>query len=141
YVPDAGYVGRDAFTYSISDGGNPRARATVSIEIQEGDDPTRGGPDAATGTEDSEIVIDALANDTDEEGSELAVDSVTRPANGKVRVRNDGSIAYAPNPDFAGIDTFDYVVSDGQGGTATATVTVSVNPINEPPRAKNNREK
>jgi len=139
YVPDIGYVGRDAFTYSISDGVNPRSSATVSIEIQEVNDPPVAAPDAATGTEDSEIVIDALANDTDEEGSELAVDSVTRPANGKVRVRNDGSIAYAPNPDFAGIDTFDYVVSDGQGGTATATVTVSVNPINDAPRAENDR--
>ena len=69
-------------------------------------------------------MIDALANDTDQEGAKLAVDSVARPANGTVRVRKDESIAYAPNPDFAGVDTFDYVVSDGQGGTATATVTV-----------------
>ena len=136
YVPDSGYVGRDAFTYSISDGINPRSSATVSIEIQQVNDPPVAAPDAATGTEDSEIVIDALANDTDEEGAELAVDSVSKPANGKVRVRKDGSIAYAPNPDFTGVDAFDYVVSDGQGGTATATVTVTVNPINDAPRAK-----
>jgi len=139
YVPDPGYIGRDSFTYSISDGVNPRSSATVSIEIQEVNDAPVAAPDAATGDEDTEIVIDALANDTDEERGDLSVDSVTTPGNGKARIRKDGKIAYAPNADFSGVDTFDYVVSDGQGGTATSTVTVTVSPINDAPQARDDR--
>jgi large repetitive protein len=139
YVPDPGYIGRDGFTYSISNGGNPRSSATVSIEIQEVNDAPVAAPDAATGDEDSEIVIDVLANDTDEEGGDLSVDSVASPGNGKARIRKDGNIAYVPNADFSGVDTFDYVVSDGQGGTASSTITVTVNPINDAPQARDDR--
>ena len=87
YVPDSGYVGRDAFTYSISDGINPRSSATVSIEIQEVNDPPVAAPDSATGTEDSEIVIDALANDTDRKGRNLP--SIPSPAKPMARCASE----------------------------------------------------
>ncbi|MGE2693024.1 Ig-like domain-containing protein, partial [Mycolicibacterium pulveris] len=39
------------------------------------------------------------------------------------------------NPDFHGSDSFTYAASDGNGGTATATVYVTVNPVNDAPVA------
>ncbi|MBK8799374.1 MAG: cadherin-like domain-containing protein [Anaerolineales bacterium] len=36
-----------------------------------------------------------------------------------------GSITYTPNSDYAGADNFTYVISDSQGATATATVTIA----------------
>jgi hypothetical protein len=133
YVPDPGFSGNDSFTYSISDGVNPRSTAVVSLEIQPANDAPVAAADSATGDEDTEIAIDPLANDTDEEGDELTVESVTQPANGAASVRRDGTVVYVPAADFAGFDSFDYVLSDGNGGTATATITITVNPVNDPP--------
>ncbi len=42
---------------------------------------------------------------------------------------------YTPLANFHGTDTFGYTVSDGKGGNASATVTVVVNPVNDPPVA------
>jgi hypothetical protein len=135
YVPEPGFSGRDSFTYSISDGVNPRSTATVSLEIQPANDAPVALPDTATGDEDAEITIAPLTNDTDEEGDDLTVGSVTQPANGVASIRRDRTVVYVPNADFAGIDAFDYVASDGNGGTATATITITVNPVNDAPKA------
>ena len=90
--------------------------------------------DNATTDEDTEIVIDVLANDTDADGHTLTVDSVTDPAHGSV-VNNGTDISYTPDAHFNGSDSFSYKVIDGNGGSDTATVTVSVNAINDAPVA------
>jgi hypothetical protein len=45
-------------------------------------------------------------------------------------------VTYTPNPDFYGADSFIYAVSDGNGGTDVATVTITVNPVNDAPEAR-----
>ena len=47
----------------------------------------------------------------------------------------DGSIDYTPDPDFFGTDSFTYEVCDLAGDCDTATVDITVNPINDPPTA------
>ena len=71
--------------------------------------------------------IDVLANDSDPDGDVLTVLSFTQPANGVVTFSGvPGVLHYRANVGFCGLDTFTYTVSDGRGGTATATVTVNV---------------
>jgi predicted phosphodiesterase len=84
--------------------------------------------DSATTNEDTAVVIDVLANDSDADGDTLSVGSVTQPTNGSV-VNNGANVTYTPNAGFDGIDTFTYTASDGYGGTAEATVTITVNPV------------
>ena len=84
--------------------------------------------DSAATDADTAVTIDVLANDTDADGDSLTIDSVTDPANGSV-VNNGSDVTYTPDPGFSGSDTFDYTVSDGNGGTDTATVTVTVNEV------------
>lgn len=91
-------------------------------------------PDSATTDEDTAVVIDVLANDTDPDGDVLTVLSATA-ANGTVAVNPDGTLTYTPNANFNGPDTISYTVSDGNGGTATSTVAVTVNPVNDAPVA------
>jgi len=55
------------------------------------------------------------------------------PKHGSVKVNADGTFAYTPDPDFSGIDTFTYTVSDGLGGTAVATATVEVTAVPDAP--------
>ncbi len=71
------------------------------------------------------MAIDVLANDSDEEGDPLVIESTTAASNGTV-VNNGTAITYTPNTDFVGTDTFTYTISDGEGGTDTATVTITV---------------
>jgi hypothetical protein len=55
-----------------------------------------------------------------------ALGTEVRLANGRVVINPDGTLTYTPDFDFVGIETFQYAVSDGNGGTDTATVTVEV---------------
>ena len=90
------------------------------------------GNDTATADEDTPVTIDVLANDTDVDGDPLSVTTASA-GNGTVTVNPDGTLTYTPNADFHGTDTITYTVSDGQGGITTATVTVTVNPVNDAP--------
>jgi N-acetylneuraminic acid mutarotase len=68
-----------------------------------------------------------LANDSDPDGDPLTAVLAVGPANGSTTVVNaDGSFTYTPNVGFSGVDIFTYTVDDGQGGTATGTVTIIV---------------
>ena len=101
--------------------------------------PVNDGPaavdDAVETPEDEPVAIGALANDGDADGDALRVASVTRPARGAVAVAPDGTLTYTPAPDFHGEDSFEYTVADPGGLADTATVTVTVTPVNDGPRA------
>ena len=56
----------------------------------------------------------------------LSVRLVEGPANGVLALNPDGSFVYKPKRNFAGTDRFTYELSDGEGGTATARVTIKV---------------
>jgi hypothetical protein len=83
--------------------------------------------DTAVTDEHTPVTIPVLDNDYDlDVGDTLAVDSVTQGANGDVEIIDDYTVAYSPDPGFNGIDSFNYTVTDGYGGTDTATVRVTV---------------
>lgn len=75
--------------------------------------------------------IDVLANDTDADGDTLSITAVTQGAHGSV-VNNGTSVSYAPAAHYTGSDSFTYTISDGRGGSDTATVNVTVTDT-EPP--------
>ncbi|WP_255283961.1 cadherin-like domain-containing protein, partial [Priestia megaterium] len=58
---------------------------------------------------------------------------LTGPVNGTVVVNPDGTYTYTPNENYNGVDSFSVVVSDGQGGTAVSTITITILPVNDPP--------
>ena len=76
-----------------------------------------------------------LTNDSDPDGDDLTITSMSNGAHGAVSHAGDGSFSYTPSADWYGTDTFTYTVSDGNGGTDEATVTVSVTPVNDAPVA------
>ncbi|WP_279388675.1 cadherin-like domain-containing protein [Pseudodesulfovibrio tunisiensis] len=90
-----------------------------------------------TGTylEDEAITIDPatlLENDTDAESNALTIVGVANAVHGSVALV-DGQIVFTPEADFNGQASFTYEVSDGHGGTDTATVTINVAPVNDAP--------
>jgi hypothetical protein len=73
------------------------------------------------------ITINVLANDSDPDGDTLSVTSFTQPAHGSVALVT-GGLRYTPVSGFAGSDAFTYTISDGRGGTATTSVSITVQP-------------
>ena len=83
--------------------------------------------DSAETEEDVAVLIDVLANDSDPDGDPLSIEAIpVAPANGSAVIEG-AQIRYTPDSGFFGTDDFDYTASDGQGGMATATVTITVN--------------
>lgn len=78
-----------------------------------------------------------LANDTDPDGDDLTAGDATTPTNGgMVELNADGSFVYTPDhaypwgeDEFSRVDTFDYTVSDGKGGSDVGTVAITVNRV------------
>jgi hypothetical protein len=79
-----------------------------------------------------------LDNDSDPDGENLRVEQLTQPAHGQVaNFTNLGGFDYTPEPNFNGEDSFTYRVIDGKGAADTATVRITVTPVNDAPVAQN----
>lgn len=125
YTPAAGYSGADTFAYTVRDTAGNLTNATVIVNV--GDAAPTAKPDQAAVAQHGHTDVNVLSNDTDANtGQTLKVASVGTPAHGTATRNADGTIRYTPNPGYSGPDSFTYVVSDGQGGTATGTVAVTV---------------
>ena len=136
YTPNANFNGADTITYTISDGKGGTSTSTVTVTVNSVNDVPVAVNDNATTPEDTPVTIPVLGNDTDADGNPLNVTAATSP-NGSVSINADGTVTFTPNPNFTGPTTINYTISDGRGGTATATVFVTVTPVNDPPVAAN----
>ena len=140
YSPEANFSGIDTFTYRASDGAVTSNVATVSITVRPVNDPPRASNDEYATDEDVPLAVPAagvLGNDTDPDGDPLTTyPLVSGPAHGRLHLNADGSFTYTPDPDFSGTDSFTYLASDGDMFSNGATVTITVRPVNDPPRAR-----
>ncbi len=128
YDPDPDFAGEDSFSYRAFDGTENSNVATVRIAVSAVNNDPVASDDAATTSLNSQIIIDVLANDTDADGDTLIVSDFddTSQLLGTITENADGTLTYIPALDFAEVDTFQYTVSDGNGGTDIATVTVTI---------------
>jgi VCBS repeat-containing protein len=95
-------------------------------------------PDAYSTAEDTPLTVNApglLANDTDVDADPITADKVTDPAHGSVTVNADGSFTYTPAANYFGPDSFTYAASDPATTSGTATVSLTVDPVNDAPTA------
>lgn len=98
---------------------------------------TANGEVTSTWFDDIEVTIPAtgggvLLNDT---GDAPVAFLASTTSNGTVNLNQDGSFTYQPNPEFHGTDTFTYLASDPSGASNIATVSLTINPVNDPPVA------
>jgi hypothetical protein len=100
-------------------------------EIEDG--PPAARSDNTTTVSGEPVRIDVLENDNDPDGDDLNIRDVGDPANGQVSITNDNRVRYTPDAGFTGTDTFIYTVSDGNDGTDTATVSVTVDSHDDGP--------
>mgnify|MGYP003111444689 CR=1 FL=1 len=131
YRPAANYFGTDSITYrATNSAGSDTGVVTITVTAVN---------DAPIANDDLGIVVvkntakqvNVLANDTPNPGGETDTITVTiaagdEPAHGTVTVTNN-VVTYTPDTDYLGTDSFVYTLSDGQGGSDTATVSLTVN--------------
>jgi large repetitive protein len=136
FTPNAGFSGTATFSYTVSDGKGGCDTAVVCLTIPNANPDAVN--DAMNGNEDTPFVFLAstlLDNDTDANADALSVVSVQDAVNGTVKMVN-GEVTFTPNANFYGIASFTYTISDGKGGTDTATVNLNICPVNDAPDAK-----
>ncbi|QIE66405.1 tandem-95 repeat protein [Enterobacter hormaechei] len=141
YTPNAGYVGQDTFTYTVTSGGVTET-AAVSV-VMTNTVPVADG-EIVTTPEDTAIGGELLTNDRDPDGDPLHIagftvggqtaqpgDTVQLAGVGALTVNRDGSYRFTPVADWNGTaPVVIYTVSDGNdGGTATALLVITVTPV------------
>ncbi|MBC6420748.1 MAG: tandem-95 repeat protein [Hormoscilla sp. SP12CHS1] len=138
YTPANGFRGTDSFEYRISDSNGGTDSVTVTIKVPNA--APEAVNDEATVSFGSVITIMVLANDTDINNDELLITNYSTLSSQGNRVYQDflNHSFLIFNSEFKnGVNTnsFEYSISDGNGGTDSATVTITI--LNEAPKAVN----
>ncbi|MCB1725766.1 MAG: tandem-95 repeat protein, partial [Gammaproteobacteria bacterium] len=139
FTPDVNYNGPATFEYTISDGNGGTDMATVTVNVAPVNDAPVAVNDNVGTAEDTPLTL-GLAdivdpNDFDVDGDALTIIGVANPVSGAVVLNPDGTVTFTPAANFIGHATFEYTIGDGNGGSDTATVTVNVGGVNDPPDA------
>ncbi|MCM3629584.1 Ig-like domain-containing protein [Paenibacillus glycanilyticus] len=135
YTPNANYNGTDSFTFKANDGKADSNVATVNLTINAVNDaPTANNSSKIT---DENIAVSGTVTGQDVEGTSLTYSLDTVPVNGTVVFNIDGTYTYTPNHNYSGSDSFTFVANDGALDSAPATVTITINEVNEAPVAQN----
>jgi VCBS repeat-containing protein len=145
YTPASDFNGSDSFTYKVNDGTANSSAATVSITVDPANDvPTA---DAKTPSADEDAAVSVTLTGSDIETCQLTFSIVSGPTNGTLgTISNDACVAgnpnsdsatvlYTPNENYFGSDSFTYKVNDGTADSNTATVSLTVNSVNDAPTA------
>ncbi len=139
YIASPNFDGVDTFRYKATDGFLNSAPVLVTIQNLR---PTAVDDSYSiiedTVWDDDEVSI--LENDSDPENDLLTAHLVLGPAHGTLTLNSDGTFEYTPDENFFGTDTFTYQASDGLTRSRSATVTLVVPPVNDPPIANPDRK-
>ncbi len=135
YTPNPGFYGTDAFVYSVSDGMYDSNEATVSITVSEVDDTPVALSHNLEIMEDESTIIPLTGYDNDTPDSELQFTVTVPPTHGTLQPygRAFSLMVYSPDQDFNGFDSFQYTVTDNNTTSDPATVSITINPVNDIP--------
>ena len=129
YTPAADFHGTDSFDYELSDGSDTSVAAATITVAPVNDAPTAAS-DSRTIDEDTSLSVGG----SDVDGDPLTAVVVAQPSHGTLTI-DGGSVSYMPDANWSGSDSFQYRVNDGSAESSTATVWITVNPVNDAPWA------
>jgi len=139
YLPNAGYVGSDSFSFQANDGsGAPNALsnvATVNITVNFGNNVPIANSSSQTTNED--VAVSGMLSGTDGDNDPLTYAIVTGPSQGSITAfdSSTGAFTYTPNANANGSDSFSFRVFDGYAESDPVTVTITITPVNDVPVA------
>lgn len=135
FTPNADYFGTAGFSYQVADGQGGYTTSSASFQILNINDMPTAQNETITAQEDQILNISQsllTQNDRDPDNDPLSIDQVGNATHGQVAL-NGGTITFTPDHDYSGTASFDYRISDGQGGYDIATATVNIAPVNDLP--------
>ncbi|MCY7295462.1 Ig-like domain-containing protein [Alteromonas sp. a30] len=135
YTPTPDYNGTATINYEISDPQGLTAQAQVTVIIEPVNDAPIAQPDEVTTLEDSSIVIDVLANDSDPDGDRLTIVRLSGAANGDAEITTDNQIRFTPDENYFGPVRIVYTIADTSNVQRTTTVDLTVESVNDAPVA------
>lgn len=132
--PTDGAGNERTITVSASDG-TSTATATATVSVNSDNDAPFADDDNATTDEEAPVDINILDGDSDPDSpiDPTSIVVTGDPQFGTVDVSDTGIATYTPNPDFNGSDSFTYTISDGLLTSNEATVSITVNAVNDAP--------
>ncbi len=126
FAASAGAAGFYDCVVSNTLGAVASAAALLTVEGPIPPTPPVANADSANTLSNTPVTINVLANDTDANGDTLTIVDVTQGTNGSVVINGGTNVTYTPNAGFIGVDAFTYTITDGNAGTNSATVTITV---------------
>jgi large repetitive protein len=137
YTPTANWNGTDTFTFKANDGTSDSNTSTVTITVASVNDAPVAN-DVTASMDENKIAgryqpVTITLDATDVEGDNLTYSVVGDVSNGTLGSISDNQIIYTPTQDFNGTDTFTYKANDGTADSNTATVTITINSVNDAP--------
>ncbi|MBN2104311.1 VCBS repeat-containing protein [bacterium] len=128
YVPESGFTGTDSLVYVVSDEHGGLDTASVFVTVIALNHPPLAVNDSLTISQDSTVVIPVLENDSDPDGNALSILEAGDPGSAGTVTINEGdtTLTFVPAAGYHGEASFDYVISDGNGGLDTATVHITI---------------
>jgi VCBS repeat-containing protein len=130
YTPKPDFNGADSLIFKVNDGKADSKTAMISIKIAPVNDVPQANSDTAATQENTPVIINVTANDTDIDGDKIVLSDVSEASGGTVEIINN-QVRFTPNQNFRGAGSFKYKISDGNGGTAVGSVSITVNPSNK----------
>lgn len=133
YTPYADFNGTDDVYYLVTDSNNGLAIDIATVTVNPiNDAPTAVDDDLTIDEGNTYTVFDLTNNDSDLDGDSISITSISSPSNGTVTDYGDNTIDYTHDGSETTTDSFTYTITDGTL-TATATVNITVNPVNDAP--------
>ncbi|MFN7945645.1 MAG: Ig-like domain-containing protein [Blastocatellia bacterium] len=132
YTPATNYNGADSFTFKVNDGKTDSSVATVSITVSPVNDAPVANGQSLTISEDQAKPISLTGSDVD--GDTLSFTVVNAPAHGTL-TGTAPNLTYTPATNYNGTDSFTFKANDGKVDSAVATISLTINPVNDPPVA------
>ena len=144
YTPTTGYTGTDRFTYALRDGTLDQSNAAVLITVSGSTTVSSSSSrvpvaraDTATVAEDTTLSGNLAANDTPSADGGNVWSLATAPSHGTATVNANGTYTYRATWHYNGPDSFTYRIRDANGDVSTATVSLTITPVNDVPVAVN----
>jgi large repetitive protein len=135
YVAPANYFGTQSAQIRGCDGQGACVSTTFNLIINAVNDLPVASNDSFTANEDQNITGNVSNGEFDIEGSALTYTATSPANNGILNLATNGQFTYLPNANWFGSETIAIAVCDNQNGCTNTTLSLTINPINDPPLA------